>query len=158
LSRCLASAPSSTRSRPAALTALNAAERHFTRPLDGSENSWVAGIDFRGLQTQAAHVLTELGMTGRAQESISVALDGRDETHRRAVAFCKLYLGTVYVKEGNAEAAVAAGDEVLNLLPGMETARVQQGLSRLQREINHLADTDEVHAFNERANTLRHRP
>lgn len=154
LSRCLASAPSSPRNRPAALTALNAAERHFARPLDGSENAWVAGIDFRGLQTQAAHVLSELGMTGRAHEAISVALDGRDESHRRAVAFCKLYLGMVHVKEDDAEAAVAAGDEVLNLLPGLETARVQQGLARLQREINSLGDTDPIRTFNERARTL----
>src|SRR3569833_334806 len=151
MSRCMASAPDALRDRPATLTALGAADRHFTRPLDGSENPWVAGIDFCGLQTQAAHILSELGIIGRAHEAVSTALGGRDENHRRAVAFCKIYLGMLYAKEDDAEAAVAAGNEVLNLLPGLETARDRQGLRRLQREINGLGDTDQIRTFNEYA-------
>jgi tetratricopeptide (TPR) repeat protein len=151
MSRCLASAPDAFRDRPAALTALGAAERHFARPLDGTENPWVAGIDFCGLQTQAAHILSELGIIGRAHEAVSTALGGRDESHRRAVAFCKIYLGMLHVKEDDAEAAVATGNEVLSLLPGLETARVRQGLRRLQREINSLGNTEQIRTFNERA-------
>lgn len=154
MGRCLAGAPDALNDRPAALTAINSAERYFARPPDGSENAWVAGIDFRGLQTQAAHILSELGVIGRANEAISIALDGRDVSHRRAVAFCNVYLGMLHVKERDAEAAVAAGNEVLNLLPSLATTRVLQSLRRLQREISGLGDSNDIRTFGEQVSRI----
>lgn len=105
------------------------------------------------VETQHADVLRRLGDLRAAQTYAEESVRTASGTHLRGQAHRLATLAQVQGERGNAEAAAATGQQMLDRTEGMESGRIHDRVIGLARALA-CYDTGDVRAFRERASLL----
>ncbi|WP_328465579.1 XRE family transcriptional regulator [Streptomyces sp. NBC_00448] len=130
----------------AALRALDRAEQL----LDGkaeSDLAWLSPFDAAALATESALVLRDLERYDHAQASAEHAIRLRETGRARSLAFNRITLATVHVRQRDLESAIAVGHELLAADPNLGSVRVVRQLDGLSELLEPQRAHPPVRAF-----------
>ncbi|MFB9831021.1 transcriptional regulator [Actinoallomurus acaciae] len=128
---------------------MRAAERGAARIDPASEPRETGYVQPGLIETQHADALRRLGDLKAAQDYAEEAVATASASHLRGQAHRYATLALVLSQRGEAEAAIAIGDEMLQRAEGMESARIHDRVVTVARALQ-THDSTAVRAFLER--------
>jgi tetratricopeptide (TPR) repeat protein len=113
------------------LNAIHAAEKLLDSTRTEQAAEWIANFDLGSLSSEVALCLRALGKLKEAERSALEAIELRNGDRIRSRAFAQLTLAEVLTASGRIDEAATIGLSVCRLMPGLNSARVETGLSNL---------------------------
>ncbi|WP_424210967.1 tetratricopeptide repeat protein [Streptomyces sp. BI20] len=135
--------------RRTALTHLSTAQRLLER--SAGQSSAIGEYHQAALAHQQAEALAALGDTPGAVTALAASLRHRPDTERRAQAVTRARLAELLLDQGHVERACATWHELLDLVPHVESARVEDALRRMRGRLHSVRGNRTVHALLVRA-------
>lgn len=154
----VAVAAAADRDRPAALSALRAAEHHFDRAGSHGAGDPMGGFHFAALAHQEAAVHALLGDQRAAVKALTVSLRLRPTTERRSRAITTARLAELHLTTGHLDQAATTWLAFLDDYPHLHSARAAKAFTHMRERLRPHATHPAVRQLLTHAATLRPRP
>lgn len=126
--------------------ALHRADTELARAQPG-DHEWLSPFDEASLAAEAAICLRDLGRFSEAIERAEQVLRLRTVDRVRSRAFSQLTLAGVYLAQGDLDSACSLGDQVLDVIPTLDSSRVAGQLRRFGGDLQPHAAAGPVRGF-----------
>lgn len=126
------------------LDAIHTAEKLLDDTHAEPDAEWLANFDPGSLSSEVALCFRALGKLKGAERSALKAIELRNGDRIRSRAFAQLTLAEVLTASGRIDEAATIGLSVCQLMPGLNSARVETGLSRLIASLDKYRTVQEV--------------
>lgn len=140
-----------------ALAALNEAEELCARGVGENDPHWLYWINRGEILGQRGSCYLELGRPTEAAQAFDAARDvfSREEVRTRAQFLSRA--ATAQMRAGDADAGCAIGQEVLDLVEGIKSARLDENLRNMLTEAQQLHNAGPIRPLLEQGEVVMRR-
>ncbi|MER5639215.1 tetratricopeptide repeat protein [Kitasatospora sp. NPDC002227] len=151
----LANAAAIDGDRRTATASLAASQTSIERASGAPGESWASHYSIGRWAHEAGMILAQLGDFDSAQDHLHHALEihGLDRQRTRAIVLADL--GTVQLRQGDVEGAVASWGDFVDCADGIKSVKIQDALHDMRARLFRLRDVPGVQELGERASELK---